>query len=675
MKTSNMKMKQVKKSLLGLAMAGALVGSSLVTPVQAYAGDPFVIPENPKGTTMDSLEEGYLLTTNYGTVTTNNGEVYVNYTKATVTTNNATVDSNDGTVKENNGMVVLNWTNGSVDKNNVGGVVESNDGFVDENYGMVQINEGETGVVYYNYGGGTVTDNKASVFKNWGNVVNNYNNVSQNCSGGIVENNTGKVSGNDGTVLTNAVGGTVAGNYALVTTNNGTVSNYTNGTVTTNNGTITNNRGTVTTNNGTVSNYAGGTVATNAVGGTITGNAGTVENNKGKIISNDNQGVIIDNADIGEVGLNMGTIKNNVGKINDNGGVVENNKGVIGYSSGKITTNMGTLELNSRTVATNAAGGTVTLNDIDGTVTENNGTITNNRGTVTINNGTVENNYEGTVNGGTVLNQWYEYYITGGTLTRISRSEEKWWKIWLGKAAERDSILGEYYITVKPNAGMTYDYIEYGEGGSASIIVNEDGSVSFGNINSLIRIFFKALPPRYDDDPHGSSDSPSNQDVVIEFSDADLIAAAQSIIATEEAVPVTAFVSAEAVEKIPAEARSAGASFNLSMITTPQGVLSAVNKISDSIKALNAADIPGEKVTSATVYSDNSIIVTEDVLKAISASDIDFVFFFRHNGKMYKVTIPRGTKIDFTGHKCEGLLYIGRILGTTEEIKLIGEHE
>lgn len=374
--------------------------------------------------------------------------------------------------------------------------------------------------------------------------------------------------------------------------------------------------------------------------------------------------------------MNMGTIKNNVGKINDNGGVVENNKGVIGYSSGKLTTNMGTLGLNSRTVATNAAGGTVTLNEESGTVAENNGIITNNRGTVTINNGTVENNYEGTVNGGTVLNQWYEYYITGGTLTRISRSEEKWWKIWLGKAAERDSILGEYYITVKPNAGMTYDYIEYGEGGSASVIVNEDGSVSFGNINSLIRIFFKALPPRYDDDPHGSSDSPSSSETTdFDSYNANLMEALKVIIKAEEATPVTAFISEEALAGIPAEAKSEGASFNLSAITTPQGLSAAISKISETVKYQNALVGSTGEVTVATVYSDNSIIVTEDVLKAISASDIDFVFFFRHNGKMYKVKIPRGTKIDFTGHKCEGLLYIGRLLGTTEEIKLIGEHE
>ena len=59
---------------------------------------------------------------------------------------------------------------------------------------------------------------------------------------------------------------------------------------------------------------------------------------------------------------------------------------------------------------------------------------------------------------------------------------------------------------------------------------------------------------------------------------------------------------------------------------------------------------------------------TADILNAISASDIDFVFVFMHNGKMYRVTISRGAVIDFSGHVYEGPLFIGLILGTSEEI-------
>ena len=60
---------------------------------------------------------------------------------------------------------------------------------------------------------------------------------------------------------------------------------------------------------------------------------------------------------------------------------------------------------------------------------------------------------------------------------------------------------------------------------------------------------------------------------------------------------------------------------------------------------------------------------TADILNAISASDIDFVFVFMHNGKMYRVTVLRGTVIDFSGHVYEGPLFVGQILGTTEEMR------
>ena len=133
-------------------------------------------------------------------------------------------------------------------------------------------------------------------------------------------------------------------------------------------------------------------------------------------------------------------------------------------------------------------------------------------------------------------------------------------------------------------------------------------------------------------------------------------------------MPVTSFTSDEAVAKIPATAKSAGASYNLSAITTSQGFVAAVNKISENVKAQNAANNNTARRTSVTIYSDKPMNFTADILNAISASDIDFVFVFMHNGKMYRVTIPRGTVIDFSGHVYEGPLFIGQILGTTEEI-------
>ena len=161
-------------------------------------------------------------------------------------------------------------------------------------------------------------------------------------------------------------------------------------------------------------------------------------------------------------------------------------------------------------------------------------------------------------------------------------------------------------------------------------------------------------------------------DSVVSTNDANLVAAIEAVVAAEEKMPVTSFTSDEAVANIPETAKSAGASYNLSKIVTSQGFVAAVNKISENVKAQNAANNAANnntaRRTSVTIYSDKPMNFTADILNAISASDIDFVFVFMHNGKMYRVTIPRGTVIDFSGHVYEGPLFIGQILGTTEEI-------
>ena len=115
----------------------------------------------------------------------------------------------------------------------------------------------------------------------------------------------------------------------------------------------------------------------------------------------------------------------------------------------------------------------------------------NNYGTVTTNSGTVDNNFGGTVNGGTVTNQWYEYILTGGSFKSGSTSSKGADnRTWIGKAESTDSVLGDFYITVAANDGMTFDYATVGDE-QVQGITNADGSISFVNISSAIRIFFK----------------------------------------------------------------------------------------------------------------------------------------------------------------------------------------
>ena len=304
-----------------------------------------------------------------------------------------------------------------------------------------------------------------------------------------------------------------------------------------------------------------------------------------------------------------------------------------------------------------------------GEVVQNFGTVENNSGTVNNNSGgKVVNNFGGDVGGdGTVENQWYEYILTDGSFksgSTLSKDSDN--RTWIGKAGSTDNVLGDFYITVPANDGYVFDYATTINGARVQGITNADGSISFGSISSAIRIIFKQFIINNNNNNTGEENTNNSSDS--DTNNADMMATIESIMANEEAMPVTSFISDEAVAKIPEAAKSTGASYNLSVITSSQGFTAAINKISEVVKAQNATNNAGGRITSTTIYSEKPMLFTADVLNAISASDIDFVFVFMHNGKMYKVTIPRGAKIDFTGHACEGPLYFGKILGTTEEI-------
>ena len=487
-------------------------------------------------------------------------------------------------------------------------------------------------------------DSESTVKNNHGTVTNNR---------GTVENNDGKVVINNGTVASN--NGTVTNNYGEVT------SNYQGATVTTNDW-----GATVTTNNGTVTNN-NGTVTTNGADGIVTFNGGTIETNGGKVSENyatvatNNNGTVEINGPDGIVGQNNGTVTNNNGTVTTNGadGIVTLNIGTIETNDGKVVDNYETVTTNTGTVENN-----------DATVETNKGTVKNNFGTVDDNSkGTVENNFGGIVYGGTVINQWYRYVLYGGIFKSGStESKDADNHTWIGKAESANGSLGDCYITVAADNGMVFDYAEFDDESDAEYTLNSDGSYTFGNISKLIMIYFKQLTNNNNNIINDDENTGNTYESSADSNDANLIAAIEAVIAAEEKMPVTSFTSDEAVANIPETAKSAGASYNLSKIVTSQGFVAAVNKISENVKVQNAANNNAARRTSVTIYSDKPMNFTADILNAISASDIDFVFVFMHNGKMYRVTIPRGTVIDFSGHVCEGPLFIGQILGTSEEI-------
>ena len=129
----------------------------------------------------------------------------------------------------------------------------------------------------------------------------------------------------------------------------------------------------------------------------------------------------------------------------------------------------------------------------------------------------------------------------------------------------------------------------------------------------------------------------------------------------EENMPVTSFVSATAVKTIPIEVKEAAseAVYNVSKITTTHGFVAAVDKI---VKA-------NIKEKTVALYSDKPFTFNAASLAALTNTKKEFVYMFKHEGRLYKVTIPAGAKVDLEGQRFAGPLYIGAKLRTTEVVK------
>ena len=166
-------------------------------------------------------------------------------------------------------------------------------------------------------------------------------------------------------------------------------------------------------------------------------------------------------------------------------------------------------------------------------------------------------------------------------------------------------------------------------------------------------------------EPNGETPSMTAEQIAEQRAEAEQKAVEEKI-AEEKAFLVTEFTSESAINSMPAAAKSTGASANLSKITTMQGFSSAVTKLAASAKA-SITNRNG--VASVTVYTDRPMTFSTDMLDAIYATDINFEYVFRYEGKLYKITIPRGVKVDLGESRYEGPLWVGKILGTTQVIE------
>lgn len=124
--------------------------------------------------------------------------------------------------------------------------------------------------------------------------------------------------------------------------------------------------------------------------------------------------------------------------------------------------------------------------------------------------------------------------------------------------------------------------------------------------------------------------------------------------------PETIILDATGVDKTGLESMPKQ-TYNLSSFVTAKGFMTSIDKIAKSRQ--------GE--TSINIYTEQPICFTREILKSMTKNNIEFVYYFKHKGHLYSVTVPAQVDLEtiFKNNKYAGPLYLGYVLGTSKLIK------
>lgn len=124
--------------------------------------------------------------------------------------------------------------------------------------------------------------------------------------------------------------------------------------------------------------------------------------------------------------------------------------------------------------------------------------------------------------------------------------------------------------------------------------------------------------------------------------------------------PETIIVDAMGVDKTGLESMPKQ-TYNLSSFVTAKGFMASIDKIAKSNQEKGAINI----------YTERPICFTNEILQNMSKNNIDFVYYFKHKGHLYSVTIPAQIDLEaiFKNNKYAGPLYLGYVLGNSKLIK------
>ncbi len=113
---------------------------------------------------------------------------------------------------------------------------------------------------------------------------------------------------------------------------------------------------------------------------------------------------------------------------------------------------------------------------------------------------------------------------------------------------------------------------------------------------------------------------------------------------------------------------------DFSSFKTYEGLSNGLSKlVKNEVAAIAKSGINVNNASSpmaVSFFTKDPISFNVNVLNAICQNDIDVVYTFMYKGHMYMITIPKGTKPEdlLNNGKAEGPFFIGRKLGTTQQI-------
>lgn len=124
--------------------------------------------------------------------------------------------------------------------------------------------------------------------------------------------------------------------------------------------------------------------------------------------------------------------------------------------------------------------------------------------------------------------------------------------------------------------------------------------------------------------------------------------------------PKTIIVDAMGVDKTGLESMPKQ-TYNLSSFVTAKGFMTSIDKIAKSNKGQS----------SISIYTEHPICFTNEILQHMSKNNVDFVYYFKHKGHLYSVTIPAQIDLEaiFKNNKYAGPLYLGYVLENSKLIK------